>query len=297
MASPAAERGLPVDAGLGTSWLTVDPQWGPVEVLDLMPALSTPASESAIRAAAAAQRQAGIARDGGTVAVVHDVRRGPGTLSVVSAHGGGIRLLELLDALETGRLAFVDQTVLDLAGTIARAVGWLHDRPGAVAHGLIAPAHIMLGRDGDIVLTHAVFAEAVQALEWSRDRWWRQCGLALPPSASAPRFDQRADVVELGAVVLAVLLRRRLAPGEYGALPELVMEAAAAYEPQGSGLRAWLQQALHLHPRATFASAVEASAQLSLVLAEGASGRPSLRFRTVIRGICRTSGSLCPEFR
>ena len=62
------------------------------------------------------------------------------------------------------------------------------------------------------------------------------------------------------AVVLAIALRRRLRDNEYPrCAADLVIAATAdPAAPGASALRMWLQQALQLHPRSMFASAIEA---------------------------------------
>lgn len=268
--------------GLGTKRLADDSRWGAVEILDLIPGLCTIAAERAIRTRAAALYASGVARSGGPIVPIFDVRRVHSTLSVFSPNPDGVRVLDLLVAMETGTLTLNDEAILDLAAAIVRAVAWLHDHPGAHSHGALSPAHIVLGREGAIALTDAVFATALQTLQWNRDRLWRECGLTLPVSATPPQFDQRADVVELGGVVLAVLLRRPIGASEHAAIPDLVMEATTRFN-SGSALRAWLQQALHLHPKLTFASAADAWPILAAAVSE--EGRPAGRARNVLRHV------------
>jgi hypothetical protein len=278
--------------GLGSRRLVDDPRWGAAEALELIPELSTIAAERAIRTRATSQRESGIARDDGPVAAVHEVRRVGDTLVVVSSVHDGVRLSDLLGALEKGTLTLTDVAILDLATAVVRAMQWLHDRPGSHVHGALSPDQVVLRRDGAIVLTDTVFAEALQYAQWNRDRCWREWGLALPASASAPRFDQRSDVVELGAVVLAVLLRRPLAAGEYpAAIPDLIATAAATSGVSALALRGWLQQALHLHPRMTFASAVEAAAGFAAAVAGPVASRPPAKSRGVIRNLITSLAS------
>ena len=290
MAPPVEPRGLPIDGGLGTLRPADDPRLGPVEILALMPQLSTATAEHSIRAAVKDHQRAGLTGPAGPLGAVHKVSRVSDGLFVVSPVVDGVKLLDLLDALDARTFTLPDDAILDLAASIARTVAFIHERPAAVVHGAVSPAHIVVNPEGGIVLTNAVFAQALQSLNWSRHQWWWQCGLALPPSASLPRFDQRADVVQLGGVVLALLLRRRLTADDYASIGDLVKQASAAYKRLDSGLRGWLQQTLHLHPRATFSSGVDASAQLALVLSDGGGARPSLRSRTVLKNLAGGMG-------
>lgn len=255
-------------SGLGTRRLADDPRFGAVEILDLIPCLSTIAAERAVRTRANALRDSGTARAGAPILPVLEVRRVHDHLSVVSPDPDGVRVYDLLVALDTGTLSLNEAAIIDLAMAIVRAVAWLHERPGGFAHGALSIDHIALGRDGAMALTDAVFAPALQTLAWNRERFWRECGLTLPVAATPPQFDQRVDVVELGGVVLAVLLRRPLRVDEFSAIADLVSTVAQRY-PAGLALRGWLRQALHLHPKLAFVSAVEALPAFASAVAEG----------------------------
>ena len=271
-----------MNGGLGTTRTADDSRWGAVEILELIPALSTMAAERAIRSRAAAFAESGMAASAGPIAPVLDIRRVHDAVSVFTPHPDGVSILELLRSMEQGTLELNDEAILDIAGAVMRAVAWLHERPGSLAHGALSPAHVVLGREGAIVTTNAVFATALETLQWNRERFWRECGLTLPAAATPPQFDQRADVVEMGGVVLAILLRRPLRVDDYTRLPELVIEATARL-PMASAVRAWLHQTLHLHTKLTFASAVEAWPVLAAALND--SGRPLARSRSVLRHV------------
>jgi hypothetical protein len=152
-----------------------------------------------------------------------------------------------------------DAGVLELTAAVIKAVSVVHQLPGGIAHGAITPAHVVLSRDGVAVLTDGVFGPVVEVLQRNREEVWREFGLALPASASLPRFDQRADVTQLGACVLAILLRRPLKSDEYPRnIAELILAATSETLPHAVAIRMWLQQAMQLHARAMFSNAVEA---------------------------------------
>ena len=245
--------------GFGVRRFDQDPQSGRVEVLDVSPELATPASEQAIRTRAARFT------DGKApmLATIHRIARVGNTLSVTSAAPAGVTLADVLAALEFGTVSLSDQGILELAAATIRAVAAMHELPGAPAHGALSPAHVLFRRDGGVLLTGALFVDAVQSLQRNREELWREFGLALPPSASLPRFDQRADVTQLGALVLAILMRRTLTADEYPrGVADLVSTATknvAGSASCASGLGMWLQQALQLHPKATLGSAVDAA--------------------------------------
>ena len=259
-------REYALNDGLGDRWVGPQAPHGLVEVLRLAPALAGhAAAEAAIRARAA--RLADIETP--SFAPVRRVEREGAASRVVAEARVGTRLSELLARLESSGEILSHAGMLELAGTVVRALAVLHKLPGGVAHGAVTPSHVVLAADGSAVLTDGVFGGALESLQWNREKLWREFHLALPAAASVPRFDQRADVTQLGAVILAVALRRPLRSDEYPRpAADLVVEATRdTTSPGMSALRMWLQQALQLHPRATFASAVEAERGFAEIIA------------------------------
>jgi hypothetical protein len=243
--------------GLGQRQVLMQAPHGRVEVLCLSAALAAHApAEAAIRARA--ERLADI--DEPVLTSVRRVERDAASVRVVADAVEGIRLADLLRQLESSGEILSHAAMLELARGVIRAVAGLHRLPGGFAHGAITPAHIVLGPDGSVVITDHVFGAALESLQWNREKLWREFHLALPAAASVPRFDQRADVTQLGAVVLAIALRRPLRDDEYPRCAcDLVVAATNDLAAPGiSAFRMWLQQALQLHPRSLFATAVEA---------------------------------------
>ncbi len=207
---------------------------------------------------ARAERMAHIAAP--ALAAVRRIERDAAGVRVVADATCGIRLSDFLAGLESTGGSLSHAAMLELAGSVVRALAALHRLPDGLAHGALTPAHIVLGDDGSAVLTDSVFGAALESLEWNREKLWREFHVALPAAASLPRFDQRADVTQLGAVVLAIALRRPLRDHEYPrCTTDLVIAATSdAAAPGASAFRMWLQQTLQLHPRSMFGSAVEA---------------------------------------
>lgn len=255
------------DDGFGTRQLIEDPALGPIEILDVMPALATPPGERAIRARV--EQLEGLGAP--FMAPVHRVERNGNVLSIVSAAIDGVPLCELLAALEFGTLVLPDDAVLELAAVTVQAVGAMQEKLGPLSHGSLNPAHVVIQRNGTVVLTDAVFGDALQQLELSREELWRRFSLAMPSAATYARFDRRSDVTQLASVVVAILLRRTLLAHEYPRnIADLVMAAASENAAAAAGvprMRTWLQQALQLQPRAIFPSVVEASQVFMDVLA------------------------------
>jgi hypothetical protein len=272
VAAPKAMAGEPLHGnhyalndGLGERWVLMQPQ-GQVEVLALAPALAShAAAEPAIRARA--ERMAYI--EAPAVAAVRRVERDAAGVRIVADAAAGVRLSDFLSQLEAHRESLSHAAMLELAGNVIRALAALHRLPHGFAHGAVTPAHIVLGSNGSAILTDGVFGAALESLEWNREKLWREFRVALPAAASLPRFDQRADVTQLGAVVLAIALRRSLRDDEYPrCAADLVIAATSdAAAPAMSAFRMWLQQALQLHSRSMFGSAVEADRAFTEIMA------------------------------
>jgi hypothetical protein len=151
--------------------------------------------------------------------------------------------------------------LLQLAASVVEAVAGIHEHIAPRSHGALTPAHIVIHPNGATTLTGAVFAEALQSLERNREVLWREFGLALPSSASLPRFDQRGDVTQLGMIVLAIAIRRSLRRDEYPrGTTDLVNTVALSEDlAKDARVRQWLQDALQLQGRVVFSSAVDAA--------------------------------------
>jgi hypothetical protein len=265
--------------GFGTRATEDLPPLGHVERLVVSPALSTPGSEQAIRARAS--HLTGI--DPGPIGRVLRIERKAATLTIYNERPDGVTLSDILAALEFGTLTLSDEEVLELAASVTRAASTMHQALGALAHGALSPSHIVLGRDGSATFTCAIFGDAIQALKRNREHLWREFGLALPAAAGQPRFDQRGDVTQLGAAVLAIVLRRSLRRDEFPrGVADLIASTAIAPGSHESGrLRTWLQDALQLHGRVVFASAVEAGRRFARLLPTADEAR-ALALRTAI---------------
>jgi len=242
--------------GLGVRTLDPDPRQGRVETLYVSSTLAEhPAIEQVIRARAARYAELGP----GALTPVYRVDRDDAGLRVLAHAPDGARLSEILNNLASGAEELPAAGMLELAAAVIKAVAAVHQLPGGISHGAITPAHIVLTPDGTAVLTDGVFGAAVEALHRNREQIWREFGLALPASANLPRFDQRTDVTQLGACVLAIVLGRPLTADEYPrGIAELVVTATPDAAPYASAVRMWLLQAMQLHPRSLFGNAVEA---------------------------------------
>jgi len=230
------------------------------ELLELAPALSAqPLVEEAIRDQAACIGRLNYP----SVTSANRIERGNGVLRIVSEIPPGIRLSDLLEYLGSVRGLAPEPAIFELVTLVINAVAALHAHTGGLAHGAISPAHVLLADDGRVVLTDCVFGPAFETLQCNREQLWKEFGLAMPAAASLSRFDQQTDVTQMGALVLAIALRRPLRLAEYPHdVPELILEASKAFLPgmpmPAPDICTWFQKTLQVHPRLAFRSAVEA---------------------------------------
>jgi hypothetical protein len=211
VSQPALEQPSTRQDGFGTRRLEQTPTLGRVERLVLSPSLASPASEHGIRARAAHLTGLGP----GPIGRVLRIERRGTALSILSDVRHGVTLSDILAALEFNMLTLSDDEALELAASVVRAAGMMHETLGAIAHGALSPGHVVVTGEGSTIFTGAVFGDAVQALKRNREQLWREFGLALPASAAEPKFDQRSDVAQLGALVLAIGQRRWFAREEF----------------------------------------------------------------------------------
>jgi hypothetical protein len=269
----AEEKARALNDGLGVRRLATDPLDGtPVEVLDISPALAAHTGfEAALRASA--ERLSGVSL--AQTAHVRRIERDGGRLRVIANHVEGLRLPDLLHEAHTGGAPLSPEAGIALSAQIVRAVAELHETL-ALSHGAITPAHVVVSRDGTVRLTDSIFGAGLEMLHRNRPQLWREFGVALPPSATLPRFDRRSDVTQLGATVLAVMLGRMLRPDEYPrGIWDLVASITLGARPHENSaapaLRMWLQHAMYLRARSAFATAGDAARAFGDV--EGPSAR------------------------
>src|SRR5204863_7801602 len=108
--------------------------------------------------------------------------------------------------------------------------------------------------DGRLIIAEYVAGAALEQLRYSRERYWIELGIPLPRTAGLSRFDQRADMTQIGVVTLALLLGRSLREDEYPSRGTDLVASTWAVSPRGgfeplpAGLRAWMSRAPQLGP-------------------------------------------------
>jgi serine/threonine protein kinase len=210
------------------------------------------------------------------------------TLAIVSDVTPGIRLSELLASLEERHIALNINAALCLIRQIVPAVAMLHENARDVAHGAIAPERLIVTPNARLVLVDYVLGAALEQLRFSHERYWSELAIALPRTGGAPRFDHRADVLQIGIVALSLILGRALRRDEYPSrVRELVANAWSAstrggFEPLPPGLCAWLGRTLQLEALTAFPSAIEARAELDKIVGDGSHSASPAGLQTVL---------------
>jgi hypothetical protein len=126
-----------------------------------------------------------------------------------------------------------------------------------------------------LVVVEHVLGAALEQLRLTPDQYWRDLRIPVSRATAATRFDHRTDILQIGIVALELVLGRRLKADEYPSrLAEVVasawaISASGGLEPLPPGLRSWLMRALQLEPRSSFASALDARAELDKMLGGG----------------------------
>src|SRR5215470_18327308 len=195
------------------------------------------------------------------------------TLAIVSDSTKGVRLANLLAASQRRPLTLDINASLHLIRQLVAAVAMLHENARDVAHGAIGPERIIVTPNARIVIVEYVLGAALEQLHYSRERYWKELRVALPPTPALPHFDHRTDVTQIGVTALSMVLGRLLHDDEYPDGAGDVLELASAISPNGErnplpqGIRSWISRALQLDARHSFATALEARDELDRVLA------------------------------
>jgi hypothetical protein len=144
---------------------------------------------------------------------VRSIERGAGAdqgLSVVSERAAGWRLAQVIGDTGASGTAIDFPAALHLLRQLVQAIAILHESARDVAHGAVAPERLIVTRASRLIVTDYVLGSALEQLLYSRDRYWTELRIPLPRAAGLARLDQQADVLQVGAVALSLVLGRRL---------------------------------------------------------------------------------------
>jgi hypothetical protein len=193
------------------------------------------------------------------------------TLGVIAEAPNGARLSRILEVAYANDLDLDINAALCLIRQVVPAIAMLHQNARDVSHGALAPERIVVTPNARAVIVDYVFGAAIESLGFGRDRLWKDLRVAVSPGAGVPRLNHRADVMQIGAVALALVLGRPLGDDDLTD-PSVLLASATENsvhgdrEPISDPLRRWLSRALQLDPRGSFESALEAQLALDDVL-------------------------------
>ena len=194
-----------------------------------------------------------------------------GTVVLMSDGVAGVRLIEILtDAERTGQTLDLN-AALNLVQQLISGIAGLHQH-ARVAHGAIAPERLFVTPRGRLVIVEYALGAALEQLKYSRERYWKELRVALPMNVGLSRFDERADLTQVGVVALSLILCRPLRDDEYPKQIEEVLASAgargtgSAREPLPPALREWLRRTLQLDVRNSFHSVFDAQAAFDQLL-------------------------------
>jgi hypothetical protein len=242
---------------------------------------AVPGFEAALRErvdALSTFRHAAFAR----VHAVGKVAKSQSRLVVASERATGTRLSEVLATAEQRLIPLVFDAALGVLDQLLRALAAMHEAAPSAAHGALGPERLILAADGRLVVADYACGAALEQLRFSRERYWKELRIPLPQAAGLPHFDRRADVTQVGAIALALMLGRPLGDDEVPARVADIVDSVRAISASGldvlpAGMRSWLGRTLQLDVRSSFATAIEAAAEF-----QAASGYDEQRSREAL---------------
>jgi len=198
-----------------------------------------------------------------------------GTVVLMSDGAAGVRLIDILSEVERSGRVLDLNAALSLVRQLVTAISALH-RHARVAHGAIAPERLYVTPRGRLLLVEYALGAALEQLKYSRERYWKELRVALPMNVGLSRFDERADLTQIGVVALSLILGRPFRDDEYPRQIEDLVTAARARDVDGtqeaisSGLLEWMRRALQLDVRNSFRTVFDAEAALDQLLSQEA---------------------------
>ena len=198
-----------------------------------------------------------------------------GTVVLMSDGAAGIRLIDVLSEVERSGRVLDLNAALSVVRQLISAISALH-RHARVAHGAIAAERLYLTPRGRVLLVEYALGAALEQLKYSRERYWKELRVALPMNVGLSRFDERADLTQVGVVALSLIMGRPFRDDEYPRQLEDLLTGAQARDVNGSqealpsSLREWLKRALQIDARSSFRTMFDAESALDQVLTEEA---------------------------
>jgi hypothetical protein len=195
------------------------------------------------------------------------------TIEVISEYVAGHRLSEYLEAARNGVVIVDTSAALHIVREVLGALAVLQESRG-VTHGAVGPERVLVTPKGRIVVTDYVLGPAIERLDFSRGRLWREFRIPVPPGKHAPRLDEVTDVVQVGVTAVALLAGRPIEGDEYpDEMAGLVASIGQSSDGKGGRsipvpLLTWLKRALQHDQSGRFANVREARNALEAVLSK-----------------------------
>ena len=204
-------------------------------------------------------------------------------IAIVSNHLDGVRLGDLMAVAESYHVRIDIDTTLCLVRQLVSAVASLHSCGNDISHGCIGPERLLLTPDARLVVTEYVLGGALEAMQWTRERFWQEFRIALPAGSDPATFDQQADIMQIGLLALALLEGRGVYGGRQYPLPlaDRIRQAkeipvSGNMQPLKPSFATWLARALQRETSNAFRSLDDALVTLDLVIGEGYLAAPSM---------------------
>ena len=256
--------------GLGVRYVRTDGSDDPVEVL--RPLWDVGAMQNAIRqrvSRLSSFRQARFV----PVRAAEVPRDDASTIEVVSDFVSGHRLSQYLEASQCGAVTIEASAAVYILRELLGALALLHESRG-VTHGAVGPERLLITPKGRVVVADYVLGPAIERLEFTRPRLWREFRIPLPAGKGTAKLDGKADVVQVGVTALALLLGRPVELEEYpGALDDLLAtlnqtQRTAGRPPLPAALVGWVKRAVLKDPSGKFDNVSDARMSLEAVISK-----------------------------
>ncbi|MBP1635502.1 MAG: hypothetical protein H6Q10_2076, partial [Acidobacteria bacterium] len=236
--------------GLGDRVVVHDRSIGALEVLRLRSELTSDAAfEPALRARLlelASVRHPGLGRSRHVGRLASPDLR----LAIVSDLAEGLRLSEVLQAIEQLNLPLHTNAALFLLRQLVAAVACLHAAGPEVSHGALGPERLVISPTGRLVVVEHVLGRALAHLPHTQPaRVWKDLRLVIAADEQPP-FGRRTDMLQVGLCGLALVRSRALrveeCPVQAASLLDPATESTITGDrrPLRPPLRGWLERAI-----------------------------------------------------
>ena len=190
-------------------------------------------------------------------------RDDPSTVEVVSDFVAGYRLSQYLAAAKAGTVVIDTNAAVYLLRELLGALALLRESRG-ITHGAVGPERVLITPKGRVVVADYVLGPAIERLEYTRPRLWREFRVPVPAGKGHPKLDDKADVMQVGMTAIALLMGRPLEAAEFpDGVGDLVAALGHSHRPRGPSavppaLIDWVKRAVHKDAAGKLADVLDA---------------------------------------